>query len=88
MNAQQPMILQQLQGKVMQSPLARLLPQIKQVKQILGSVQNPNVMLNQILQQNPQVNQIISQYGSVDGAINALCQQQGISVQEFYDALK
>ena len=72
----------------MQNPLAKLLPQIKQVKQILGSVQNPNAMLNQILQSNPQVSQIINQYGSIDGAINAICQQQGINPQEFMDALK
>ena len=54
----------------------------------MQAVQNPQAMINQIIQQNPQVNQIISQFGSVDGAINALCAQQGISVNELMDALK
>ena len=55
---------------------------------MLGAIQNPQLAINQILQQNPQINQVISQYGGVDGAINALCQQQGIPVNEFMDALK
>ena len=85
MNA--PQILQQLQGK-QASPLLQILPKIRQAKQIMQAVQNPQAMINQIIQQNPQVNQIISQFGSVDGAINALCAQQGISVNELMDALK
>jgi len=61
---------------------------VKQAKAMMASVQNPDLMINQILRQNPQVNQVISQYGSVDGAINALCAQQGINPQEFLEALK
>lgn len=55
---------------------------------MMSAIQNPQMALNQILQSNPQINQVISQYGSVDGAINALCKQQGIDVNEFMDALK
>lgn len=55
---------------------------------MMSTIQNPQLAINQILQNNPQINQAISQYGSVDGAINALCAQQGLSVQEFMDALK
>ena len=72
----------------MQSPLLQILPRIKQAKQMMSTIQNPQLAINQILQNNPQINQAISQYGSVDGAINALCAQQGLSVQEFMDALK
>ena len=72
----------------MGSPLAQMIPKIKQAKAMLGAIQNPQLAINQILQQNPQINQVISQYGGVDGAINALCQQQGIPVNEFMDALK
>ena len=72
----------------MGSPLLQMLPRIKQAKQMMSAIQNPQMALNQILQSNPQINQVISQYGSVDGAINALCQQQGINYQEFMDALK
>ena len=72
----------------MGSPLAQMIPKIKQAKAMLGAIQNPQLAINQILQQNPQINQVISQYGGVDGAINALCQQHGIPVNEFMDALK
>ena len=65
-----------------------MLPRIKEAKALLSASQNPQLLINQILQKNPQVNSIISQYGSVDGAINALCNQAGINPQEFMDALK
>ena len=65
-----------------------MLPQINQMKAMLGAVQNPQAMVNQLLQQNPQVQQVISQYGSVDRAIDTLCRQKGINTQEFLDALK
>ena len=51
-------------------------------------MQNPQAALTQIVNQNPIVNQVIRQYGSVEGAINALCNQKGINPQEFIDALK
>ena len=65
-----------------------MLPKIRQAKSMLSAIQNPQMAINQILQQNPQVNAIISQYGSVEGAVNALCQQQGINYQDFIDAIK
>ena len=65
-----------------------MLPKIKQAKALMGAIQNPQMAMNQILQQNPQVNAVISQYGSVENAINALCSQQGINVQEFMEVLK
>ena len=77
-----PQILQQLGGG------NSMLAMIRQAKAILGGMQNPQAALTQIVNQNPIVNQVIRQYGSVDGAINALCQQKGINPQEFLDALK
>ena len=78
-----PQILQQL-GSV-QNPMMAM---IKQAKTVIGNIQNPQMMINQLVQQNPVVSQVISQYGSVDGAINALCQQKGINPREFMDALR
>ena len=77
-----PQILQQLGGG------NSMLTMIKQAKAILGGMQNPQAALTQIVNQNPIVNQVIRQYGSVDGAITALCNQKGINPQEFLDALK
>ena len=79
-----PQILQQL-GNGQQK---QMLAMIKQAKAALGAMQNPQAALNQIVQNNPVVQQTISQYGSVEGAITALCQQKGINPQEFMDALK
>ena len=75
-----PQILQQLGGG------QSLTAMIKQAKAMLGS--NPQAMLTQIVNQNPIVNQVIRQYGSIDGAITALCQQKGINPHELMDALK
>ena len=77
-----PQILSQLNGG------QNLMAMVKQAKAMLGVMQNPQAALTQIANQNPIVNQVIRQYGSVDGAINALCQQKGINPQEFLDALK
>ena len=77
-----PQILQQLGGG------QSLIPMIRQAKAMLGAMQNPQAALTQIVNQNPIVNQVIRQYGSVDGAITALCNQKGINPQEFMDALK
>ena len=55
---------------------------------MLGMLGDPQTALNRVVQQNPQVQQIIQQYGSVDGAVTALCHQKGINPQEFMDALK
>ena len=78
-----PQILQQLGGGQNQ-----MMAMIKQAKMALGAMQNPQAALNQIVQNNPMVNQVIRQYGSVDGAITAICQQRGINPQEFLEALK
>ena len=77
-----PQILTQLGGG------QNLIAMVKQAKTMLGAMQNPQAALTQIVNQNPIVNQVIRQYGSVDGAITALCQQKGINPQEFIDALK
>ena len=77
-----PQILTQLNGG------QNLTAIVKQAKNILGSMQNPQAAIMQIVNSNPIVNQVIRQYGSVDGAITALCQQKGINPQEFLDALK
>lgn len=77
-----PQILQQLGGA---NPM---LAMIKQAKTVIGAMQNPQASLSQIMNQNPIVQQVIRQYGSVDGAITALCQQKGINPHEFMDALK
>ena len=77
-----PQILTQLNGG------QNLMGMVKQAKAMLGAMQNPQAALTQIVNQNPIVNHVIRQYGSVDGAINALCQQKGINPQEFLDALK
>ena len=55
---------------------------------MLGAMQNPQAALTQIINNNPIVNQVIQQYGSVDGAITAICKQKGINPQEVIDALK
>ena len=60
---------------------------VKQAKQLMRATQNPQAFLNAIIQRNPQVNSIISQYGSIDGAINAICKQQGIDVNEFMNVI-
>ena len=78
-----PQILQQLGGG--QNPMIAM---IKQAKVALGAMNNPQAALTQIVNQNPVVGQVIRQYGSVDGAITALCNQKGINPQEFMDALK
>ena len=78
-----PQILQQLGGGQ-----NSMMAMIKQAKMALGAMQNPQAALNQIVQNNPMVNQVIRQYGSVDGAITAICQQKGINPQELMDALK
>ena len=80
-----PTILQQLGRSQAANPMMEM---IKQAKSVLGSMKNPEAMLNQLMQSNPMVNQVIRQYGSVDGAITALCRQKGINPQEFIDALK
>ena len=77
-----PQILQQLGN---QNPMMAM---IKQAKTALGAMQNPQAALMQIANNNPVVRQVISQYGSVDGAITALCNQKGIDTKEFLDALK
>lgn len=78
-----PQILTQLGGG--QHPMIAM---VKQAKTMLGAMQNPQAALMQIVNQNPIVNQVIKQYGSVDGAITALCNQKGINPQEFMEALK
>lgn len=77
-----PQILQQLGGG------QNLMAMIKQAKTMLGAMQNPQAALTQIVNQNPIVNQVIRQYGSVDGAITAICNQKGINPQDFLEALK
>lgn len=62
-----------------------MLPLINQAKAIMNG--DPQAVMR-VLQQNPQVQQIIVQYGSLDGAITAICRQKGIDPQEFMNALK
>ena len=78
-----PQILTQLGGGQNQ-----MIAKIKQARAMLGAMQNPQAALTEIVNRNPIVNQIIQQYGSVDGAITALCNQKGINPQEVMDALK
>ena len=80
-----PQILQQL-GRNPQA--SQMIAQIKQAKNMMSMLGGQQIDINRILQQNPQVQQVITQYGSVDGAITALCMQKGINPQEFIDALK
>ena len=77
-----PQILTQLGGG------QNLIARVKQAKAALGAMQNPQAALTQIVNQNPIVNQVIRQYGSVDGAISALCAQKGVDPQELMEALK
>ena len=65
-----------------------MMGQIKQAKALMSAMNGQQIDLNHIIQQNPQVQQVISQYGSVDGAIRAVCHQKGIDYREFMDALK
>ena len=78
-----PQILTQLGGGQ-----NKMITMIKQAKAMLGAMQNPQAALTQIINNNPIVNQVIKQYGSVDGAITAICKQKGINPQEVMDALK
>ena len=55
---------------------------------MLNMLGGQQIDINRILQQNPQVQQVISTYGSVDGAIQAVCKQKCIDYQEFVDAMK
>ena len=77
-----PQILQQLGGG------QNLTAMIKQAKQIIGAINNPQAAIAQIIQNNPAVSQVIRQYGGIDGAITALCQQKGINPHELMEALK
>ena len=70
------------------------MPQIQNAKQALNMIkmsQNPQLAFQQMIQSNPQYSQAMQLLngfnGDINGAINALCQQQGISMQEFMDAL-
>ena len=85
MAIQTPQILQQLGRR--QTISAQMMERIKQAKTALSAMSG-QVDMNQILQQNPQVNQLIGSFGSVDGAIQAVCQQKGIDYQEFMEAMK
>ena len=60
---------------------------IKQAKTMLTAMRDPQAIVR-MAQSNPAVQQAIHQYGSVEGAITALCQQKGIDPREFMDALK
>ena len=85
---QTPDILQKLNG-VAQNPLVAMLPQIKQAKQVLSAMQNPQAYLQQAIQNNPQAMQVLSlANGDYNAAISALCKQKGINPQEFMEALK
>ena len=83
---QTPQILQQL-GRS-QTGLSQMMGQIKQAKAMMNIMNGQQIDMNRILQQNPQVQQVIAQYGSIDGAIQGICNQQGINYQEFINALK
>lgn len=61
---------------------------IRQAKAILGAMGNPEEALKQIVSNNPAVRQAITRYGSVEGAVTALCEERGINPQEFMDALR
>ena len=78
-----PQILQQLGGGQ-----NSMIAMIKKAKSFIGGMQNPQAYLTQIVNSNPSVREIINQYGSVDGAVIALCRQKGINPQEFMEALK
>ena len=78
-----PQILQQLGGN--QNPMMAM---IKQAKTVIAAMNNPETALMQMANSNPAVRQAISQYGSIEGAIAALCKQKGIDPQEFMNALK
>ena len=67
---------------------SQMMNQIKQAKALMGMMNGQQFDLNRIIQQNPVVQETITRYGSVDGAIQALCQQKGIDYHEFMDALK
>ena len=84
---QVPQILQQL-GRNQGQGLSQMMGQIKQAKAMMAAMGGQQIDVNRILQQNPKVQQLISTYGSVDGAIQAVCQQKGIDYHEFMDALK
>ena len=79
-----PQILQQL-GRSPQA--SQMIAQIKQAKNLMGML-GGQIDVNRILQQNPVVQETITRYGSVDGAIRAVCQQKGIDYHEFMEAMK
>ena len=81
-------ILQQLNGRA-SSPLMAMLPKIKQLKQTLQAVNNPQALLNQLMSQNPQLAQLVNMAnGDYNQVINSICRSKGIDPQEFYEALK
>ena len=65
----------------------QMIAQIKQAKAMIGAMNGQQINLNSILQQNPQVQQMIGQFGSIGGAIQAVCQQKGIDYQEVANAI-
>ena len=80
-----PQILQQLGNGQAVNPM---MAQIKQAKAVMSMLNGQQIDLNRIIQQNPKVQEAIAQYGSVNGAIQAICQQKGIDYHEFMNALK
>lgn len=86
-----PQILQQLNGRAIGSPLMQMLPQIRNMRNLLVSSGNPQAMVQQMLQNNPnyqQISQLISNAnGDPQKAFYSLCEQKGIDPNEFMNAL-
>ena len=83
-----PQILQQLN----RSNLLQMLGPARQMMNMVRSAQNPQLVLNQLAMSNPQLKQamdIVSQYGGDSwSAVRAVCEQNGIDLNEFMNTLK
>ena len=65
-----------------------MLPKIKQLKQTLQAVNNPQALLNQLMSQNPQLAQLVNMAnGDYNQVINSICRSNGIEMNEFMNLI-
>ncbi len=59
------------------------------IKQMLSSIKNPQVMLNQLAQQNPQLQSVLqASNGNYEQAFNSLAKQMNVNPEEILNLLK
>ena len=80
----------------MGNPMARLMPQIQQAKNLLGQLRgapNSQMMLNQMMMSNPQLRDVMNYIqnehgGNAEQAFYAYAKQVGINPQDIINQFK